>query len=60
MEAGHIRFGLEMRTVGPDGGIAIHILGDIAGQEVELLAVGCFRTYPHYHYGPMHKNERIF
>jgi hypothetical protein len=60
IEAGNIHFGLEMRTVGPDGGIAIHILGDIAGQEVELLAFDCFRTYPHYHYGPMNKNERIF
>ena len=60
IEAGNIRFGLEMRTVGPDGGIAIHVLGDIAGQEVELLAFDCFRTYPHYHYGPMSKNERIF
>jgi hypothetical protein len=46
--------------VGPDGGIAIHVLGDIAGQEVELLAFDCFRTYSHYHYGPMNKNERIF
>jgi hypothetical protein len=60
IEVGNIRFGLEMRTVGPDGGIAIHVLGDIAGQEVELLAFDCFRTYPHYHYGPMNKNERIF
>jgi hypothetical protein len=60
IEAGNIRFGLEMRTVGPDGGIAIHVLGDIAEQEVELLAFDCFRTYPHYHYGPMSKNERIF
>jgi hypothetical protein len=60
IEAGNIRFGLEMRTVGADGGIAIHVLGDIAGQEVELLAFDCFRTYPHYHYGPMNKNERIF
>jgi hypothetical protein len=60
IEAGNIRFGLEMRTVGPDGGIAIHVLGDIAAQEVELLAFDCFRTYPHYHYGPMNKNERIF
>lgn len=60
IDAGNIRFGLEMRTVGQDGGMAIHVLGDIAGQEVELLAFDCFRTYPHYHYGPMSKNERIF
>jgi hypothetical protein len=60
IDAGNIRFGLEMRTVGQDGGIAIHVLGDVAGQETELLAFDCFRTYPHYHYGPMSKNERIF
>jgi hypothetical protein len=60
IEAGNIRFGLEMRAVGPDGGMAIHVMGDIAGQEVELLAFDCFRTYPHYHYGPMNNNERIF
>ncbi|MGE3541074.1 MAG: hypothetical protein AB7N91_27015 [Candidatus Tectimicrobiota bacterium] len=60
IEAGNIRFGLEVRAVGQDGGMAIHVLSDIAGQEVELLAFDCFRTYPHYHYGPMAKNERIF
>ena len=43
-----------------DGGIAIHVLGDIAGQEIELLAFDCFRIYPHYHYGPRYKNERIY
>jgi hypothetical protein len=60
VEAGNIRFGLEMRTVGPDGGMAIHVLGDVAGQEIELLAFDCFRVNPHYHYGPRAKNERIF
>jgi hypothetical protein len=60
VEAGNIRFGLEMRTVGPDGGMAIHVLGDAAGQEIELLAFDCFRVNPHYHYGPRAKNERIF
>jgi hypothetical protein len=60
IEAGNIRFGLEMRTVGPDGGMAIHVLGDVAGQEIELLAFDCFRVNPHYHYGPRAKNERIF
>jgi hypothetical protein len=60
IEAGNIRFGLEKRAVGQDGGIAIHVLGDINGQEVELLAFDCFRIYPHYHYGPMYKNERIY
>ncbi len=61
IEAGNIRFGLEMRVAGQgDGGLAVHVLGDIAGQEVELLAFDCFRIYPHYHYGPTYKNERIY
>ncbi len=60
IEAGNIRFGLEMRTVGPDGGPAIHLLGDVADQEIELIAFDCFRVNPHYHYGPRNKNERIF
>jgi hypothetical protein len=38
IEAGAIRFGLEVRQVGQDGGMAIHVLSDAAGQEIELLA----------------------
>ena len=50
-----------MRVAGHgDGGIAIHVLGDVAGQEIEMLAFDCFRIYPHYHYGPRYKNERIY
>lgn len=67
-EAGNIRFGLEMRKqVGGDGGLAIHVLADLAGtpgrtytEETELLAFDCFREAPHYHYGPRNKNHRIF
>jgi hypothetical protein len=60
IEAGNIRFGLEMRTVGPDGGPAIHLMADVADQEIELIAFDCFRINPHYHYGPRFNNERIF
>jgi len=67
-EAGNIRFGLEMRKqAGGDGGLAIHVLADLAGapgrtytEETELLAFDCFRQAPHYHYGPRNKNHRIF
>ena len=67
-EAGNIRFGLEMRKqAGGDGGLAIHVLADLAGtpgrvftEETELLAFDCFREDPHYHYGPRNKNHRIF
>ena len=60
IEAGNIRFGLEMRTVREDGGPAIHLMADVADNEIELIAFDAFRIYPHYHYGPRYKNERIF
>jgi hypothetical protein len=66
-EAGNIRFGLEMRTLGDDGGLAIHVLSDVVGkpsdpfaEETEMLAFDCFRNAPHYHYGPRNKNHRIY
>ena len=67
-EVGNIRFGLEMRRQSSgDGGLAIHVLADLAGtpgrhytEETELLAFDCFRDDPHYHYGPRNKNHRIF
>ena len=67
-EAGNIRFGLEMRRqTSGDGGLAIHVLADLAGtpgrhytEETELLAFDCFWDSPHYHYGPRNKNHRIF
>ena len=66
-EAGVIRFGLEMRTLPDDGGLAIHVLSDLAGppgapytEETEILAFDCFRELPHYHYGPRNKNHRIY
>jgi len=66
-EAGNIRFGLEMRRQrNGDGGLALHVLGDIGGtkgksyvEETELLAFDCFWKGAHYHYGPRNKNHRI-
>ncbi len=61
IEAGPIRFGLEFRELAAgDRGQAIHVLGDVEGQEVELLAFDCFENDPHYHYGPRNRNERIY
>ena len=67
-EATSFRFGLEVRKqAGGDGGLAIHVLADLAGtvgrayaEETEILAFDCFRDAPHYHYGPRNKNHRIF
>ena len=59
-EMGNIRFGLEFRHLSVGQGLAIHVLGDVAGQEIELLAFDCFDTGPHYHYGPRNKNIRLY
>ena len=59
-EMGNIRFGLEFRHLSVGQGLAIHVLGDVAGQEIELLAFDCFDKGPHYHYGPRNKNIRLY
>ena len=62
IEAGNIRFGLEYCHIPSisDEGMAIHVLSDVAGQEVELLAFDCFKGAPHYHYGPRNQDVRIY
>ena len=62
IEVGNIRFGLEYRHIPQisDEGMAIHVLSDVAGQEVELLAFDCFEGDPHYHYGPRNEDIRIY
>ena len=56
VEAGPIRFGIEDR----EPGIAIHVLGDVDGEEKELLTFDCFDEDPHYHYGPRAANQRLY
>ena len=62
IEVGNLKFGLEYRHLPQinDEGMAIHVLADVAGQEVELLAFDCFKTAPHYHYGPRNQDVRIY
>jgi hypothetical protein len=59
-EVGNIKFGLEFRELKTDRGLAIHVLSDVAGQEIELLAFDCFENAPHYHYGSRNKNVRLY
>jgi hypothetical protein len=40
--------------------MAIHVMSDVAGQEIELLAFDCFENAPHYHYGPRNQDVRIY
>jgi hypothetical protein len=60
IEAGNVKFGLEFREIPriSDRGLAIHVLSDVAGQEIELLAFDCFENRPHYHYGTRNKDIR--
>lgn len=62
IEVGNLRFGLEYRHLPQisDEGMAIHVLADVADQEVELLAFDCFEGDPHYHYGPRNEDVRIY
>ena len=60
IEVGNLSLGLEFREPGGDRGLAIHVLSDIAGQEVELLAFDCFEKSPHYHYGPRNQDVRLY
>jgi hypothetical protein len=59
IEAGNVRFGLEFRELRNDRGMAIHVLSDVAGQEIELLAFDCFEKGAHYHYGPRNQDVRL-
>jgi hypothetical protein len=60
IEAGNIRFGLEFRELRIGRGLAIHVLSDVAGQEIEILAFDCFEQGAHYHYGPRNQDIRIY
>jgi hypothetical protein len=60
IEAGNLKFGLEFRELRNDRGMAIHVLSDVAGQEIELLAFDCFEKGAHYHYGPRNQDVRIY
>ena len=62
-EAGNIRFGLELRSRGDDGGLAIHLLTDLSSsssheysEETDIQAFDCFCIHPHYDYAPRNKN----
>ncbi len=60
VDAGAVRFGIEFRELANDRGVAIHVLGDVGSDEVELLTFDCFEKAPHYHYGPRAKNQRLY
>jgi hypothetical protein len=58
VEAGAVTFALQYRTLMPDQGVCIQVVGNVAGAEKELLRFDCFDQTPHYHYAPSEKNER--
>lgn len=62
IQVGNLKFGLEYRHLPQinDQGMAIHVLAEVADQEVELLAFDCFQVAPHYHYGPRNQDVRVY
>ena len=60
IEVGNLKFGLEFRELANDRGLAVHVLTEVADQEVELLAFDCFEIGPHYHYGPRNQDVRVY
>lgn len=59
-EAGNIRFGLNVVEWKGDWGVAIHLLSDVVGQEIEVLSFHMFQESPHYEYGPRNQDVVIF
>ncbi len=57
-DLGNLKIGLEARV----GGLTVHVLSEVAGQEIELLAFDCFPSdrNPHFHYGPRNQDVRIY
>jgi hypothetical protein len=60
LEASGLCFAVEYRTTRTDRGPSLQILGEVAGQPVQLLRFDCFEQEPHFHYDPTGKNNRIF
>ncbi len=60
VEAGGVSVTMRYRDdVGGDAGLCIEVYGQVEGAPTELLRFDCFRRTPHYHYGPMGRDERI-
>jgi hypothetical protein len=60
IEAGNVKFTVEDRRVGGDGGPAIMVFASVDGAERQLLRFDCFDCFaggPHYHYDPDGKDE---
>jgi hypothetical protein len=61
LPAGTLRFHLEIRTAGDDGGPAIRVYGPTTEghSQRQLLRFDCFRRDPHYHYDPDGRDEHL-
>src|SRR5262245_20734924 len=57
VDAGPIRFVVEHRNVGADGGPTVRVMG--TGDDHEYLRFDMFRANAHYHYEPPGADERI-
>jgi hypothetical protein len=55
--AGSLRFTVQERTFGGDGGPDIRVYGPKEGARRQLLRFDCFRKQPHYHIDPEGRDE---
>jgi hypothetical protein len=60
LEASGLCFAVEYRSTRTDRGPSLQVLGEVDGQQVQLLRFDCFEQEPHFHYDPRGKNNRIF
>jgi hypothetical protein len=58
-EAGGLRFQVENRRFGNDGGLAIRVYADVDGKEAQVLRFDCFEKVPHYHFDPDGLNAQL-
>jgi hypothetical protein len=52
IQISNIRFTVDARDVGEDGGVSIKVLSNVGNKEAQLLRFDVFRQRPHYHYDP--------
>lgn len=49
LKVGGLRFAVQQRSTGDDGGSSIEVYGDVEGRWLQVLRFDCFKKMPHYH-----------
>ena len=56
---GGVELRIENRRVGQDGGPSMRVMGEVEGEQVQLLRFDMFEKRPHYHYAPDGENTEF-